>query len=313
MATSTLIKMMIDSQKQEAAAGATAYQARGDLTIHNGATPEQIAEIIGAITRQLHHFTAEARAVAEERCQELRQEILEEMAKPEFSDRSQAFRDPDFQYCLSSALNEFARKGDEDLKKELVGLLLERAKNDPSQRIGMVLNQAIQTTPKLTKEDKAVLVALFVIKNVFITSSAIQPVYGRYQLMLYGSVDGLTAKAGSFDYLQSIGCINVNLVADHFPLDQHFHRQYGNLFPKKNIPAPQVPNQVAPMAHEIPASPQEVWEGFLASVPAIKTLNEVWMEAHYRHSTPTAVGKAIAHGILVGQNKMDAPLEVFLT
>lgn len=303
---------MIDRQKQEAAAGATAYQARGDLTVNNGATPEQIAEIIGAITKQLHHFTAEARAIAEERCQELRQEILEEMAKPEFADRSQAFRDPDFQYSLSSALNEFARKGDEDLKKELVGLLLERAKNDPSKRTGMVLNQAIQTTPKLTKEDKSVLVVLFAVKNVFITSSNIEPVYARYQTMLSGSVEDLTGNAGSFDYLQSIGCINVNLVADHFPLDQHFHRQYGSLFPKNSVPAPQVPNQVTPMTHEMPANVQEVWDGFLANVPAIRALNAVWMEALYRHSVPTAVGKAIAHGILTGHNKIDAPLEVFL-
>lgn len=303
---------MIDSQKQEAAAGSTAYQSKGNLTVNNGATPDQIAEIIGAITKQLSYFTAEARSIADERCQQLRQEILEEMSKPEFSDRSQAFRDPDFQYVLSSALNEFARKGDDDLKKELVSLLLERAKTDSSSRIGLVLNQSILTTSKLTEEDKSVLIALFVIKNVSITSASIQPVYHRYQTMLSGAVDILNGRLGSFEYLQSIGCININLVADHFPLDEHFHRGYGNLFPKKNISAPPVPNSNQPLTHEMPASPQEVWEGFLSNVPALRTLSAVWQEAFYRHSTPTAVGKAIAHGILIGHGKIDAPLEVFL-
>lgn len=304
---------MIDSQKQEAAAGSTAYQSKGDLTVNNGATPDQMAEIIGAIAKQLSYFTAEARSIAEDRCQQLRQEILEEMSKPEFSDRSQAFRDPDFQFVLSSALNEFARKGDSDLKKELVSLLLERAKTDSSSRIGLVLNQSIQTTPKLTIEDKSVLVALFVIKSVSITATSVQPIYHRYQTMLSGSVDLLNGGVASFEYLQSIGCININLVADHFPLDDHFHRRYGSLFPKKTVPAPPVPNQNHPLTHDMPASPQEVWEGFLSNVPALRTLSAVWQEAFYRHSAPTAVGKAIAHGILIGQDKIDAPLEVFLS
>lgn len=304
---------MIDTQKQEAAPGSTAYQAKGDLTVNQGATPEQIGEIIGAITKQLSHFAAEARAIAEERCNEFRQEILSEMAKPEFAEHSEAFRDPDFQFVLSSSLNEFARKGDDDLKLELVRLLMERATKTAKDRLGLVLNEAIQVTPKLTNQDKSVLVILFVIKNVFITSQYIEPVYHRYQQLLSAYVSNLPSDNGCFEYLSSIGCLNVELVADHYPLNEHFHKQYAQLFPKTGVPGPPVPGQTVPSNFEMPATAQQVWDGFLQNVPALGSLNAVWQSALYRHSTPTAIGKTIAHGVLVGHGNFDAPLEVFVT
>lgn len=299
-------------QKQNVGAGAEAYQAKRDIIVHNGATPEQMAEIIGAITRQLSHFTHEAKVIADRRCEELKSEILEELAKPGGEDRSRAFKDPDFQYVLGAAIESYARNGDESLRAELVRLLMERASHRAESRISYILNEAIGLAGRLTTQDRALLVTLFAIKTVVIKASNVNGVYLRYQQMLDSYVDCLPVTEGSFDYLSSIGCISIERVADHFPLDQHFHRLYGELMPAIMMPAPAAPGQAEPqMMPHIP-SPSEVFSAFKTHVPALGRLGDIWDKALYRHSLLTGVGKALAHSILTGDGKMDAALDVFV-
>lgn len=299
-------------QKQNVGAGAEAYQAKRDIIVHNGATPEQMAEIIGAITRQLSHFTHEAKAIADQRCEELKKEILEEIARPGDEDRSGAFRDPDFQFVLGTAIESYARKGTDSLRAELVRLLMERASHGAESRISYVLNEAIGLAGRLTTQDRALLVTLFAIKTVVINAQHIDAVYLRYQQMLNPYVNCLPITEGSFDYLSSIGCISIERVADHFPLDQHFHRLYGKLIPEIMMPAPAVSDQAEPQMIPHTPSPSEVFSAFKANVPALEKLVAIWDNSLYRHSVLTGVGKALAHSVLTGDGKIDAALDIFV-
>lgn len=308
-----LVARMIENQKQNVQDRSVAYQSRGVMTINNATSPEQVGEIIAAISRQMADFAVESRLVVEERLRILKDELLEEIAKPNFRDRTEAFRDPDFQHSVGSAFGGFARKGGDELKKNLINLLLERAKLDRAPRLHMILNEAINVSPKLTLEERAVVVVLLVIKNVKINANKIDPVYVRYESMLSNYVHNLTENVGSFEYLQSLGCVNVNLVADHFPLDENFCKSYQDLFEKKILPMPNLNAAGGNGQIEIPPNKDEVWQEFLANCPSLKQLDGLWMSSYFRHSSLTAIGKAIAHSILSGDDKMDANLEVFVS
>lgn len=297
---------MIDQQKQEVGSGSNAIQAKGDVIVHQGATPEQISEIIIALSKQLSHFEQEARTIAEKRCEEFRKDILSEFAKSDGSANSNAFKDPDYQHLLGTSLHEYARKGTEDLKSELVDLLKIRSNLETGSRLSLILNEAIELSPKLCKQDKDVLVTLFVIKNVHINSNNMPGIYHRYNKMLENHVSNLPTGTASFEYLQSLGCISTDRVADHWPLDDHFYESYKDT---ANSELSRI--QVNKLDDPTPFDKDKLWSRFQENVPELKVLGDIWPSGFYRHSVTTATGRAIAHSILSGQGRMDAAMEVF--
>lgn len=306
--TSEPISTMIDQQKQEVGSGSNAIQAKGDVIVHQGATPEQMSQIIGAISKQLSSFAAEARTVADQRCEEFREEILAEFAKPETRAYSEAFKDPDYQYLIGKSLGEYARKGTDELKSELIEMLVERSKEETGSRISLILNSAIEAVPKLSKQDKDILVTLFVIKNVRINSSHMSGIYPNYVSMLSGHVDGLPTGTVAFEYLQAIGCIAIERVADHYPLPANFFRQYGQIANAQKSFVTLSNN-----AKNASYTEASLWNEFIENVPELAAVDSVWQSSFYRHSTPTATGRAVAHAVLKGEKKLTAGIEAFFS
>lgn len=297
---------MIDNQKQEVGAGSNAIQAKRDVVIHQGATPEQMSEIIGAISKQLSNFAAEAATIADQRCAEFREEILAEFAKPETQAQSEAFKDPDYQYLLGKSLEQYARKGTDDLKAELIEMLVRRSNEDTGSRISLILNSSIETVSKLSKQDKDILVILFIFKNLKVNSFHMMGVYPNYASMLSGHVENLPTGTAGFEYLQSIGCISIERVADHYPLPENFFRQYG-----------EIANSQKPFASlnltstKVSYTEKSLWEEFKGNVPELIPVENVWGTSFYRHSTLTATGRAIAHAVLKGEKKLASGIEAF--
>lgn len=297
---------MIDHQKQEVGSGSSAIQAKRDVIVHQGATPEQMSEIIGAISKQLSNFAAEAATIANQRCAEFREEILAEFAKPETQAKSEAFRDPDYQYLLGKSLEEYARKGTDDLKIELIDMLVRRSKEDTGSRMSFILNSAIETVSKISEQDKDILVTLFVIKNLAVNSSHMMGIYPNYTSMLSGHVDDLPTGTAGFEYLQSIGCIAIERVADHYPLPENFFRQYGEI---ANSQKPFV--SLNTISEKISYTEKSLWDEFKDNVPELASVENVWGSSFYRHSTLTATGRAIAHAVLKGEKKLASGIEAF--
>lgn len=303
---------MIDSQKQSVDSGGEAYQARGDINVNKGISTGQLAEIISAVVAEIGRLSSDAARQVEERNQELREELTARIADSEERVRS-AFAQPDFQYALGSAFNGYARKGTETLKNELADLIIRRAKSQDDDRVSEVLNQAIAVLPKLSVVDKDVLAILFLFKNLNIIDSSLSNVWVRYESYLSSHVSRIPNGVGTFEYLQGLGCINVNLVADHFPLGERLYNQYQNLVPKKAVDGPPVPGDVPAPKIEMPAMSQsEFVEGLRASSPSFTTLEAVWNDRLFPNSTLTSVGKAIAHSVLSTDGKLQTPVEVFL-
>jgi hypothetical protein len=90
-------------QDQQVGNGAVAIQAKGDVTITYGMTPDQMTQIMVGLAKQLALYQSDAEAKVEERLAHFRKEILQEFADPERAS-TEAFRDPDFQYLLRPRL-----------------------------------------------------------------------------------------------------------------------------------------------------------------------------------------------------------------
>ena len=188
--------------------------------------------------------------------------------------------------------------------------LSEAGDND---RVAEILNQAIEVLPRLSSADKSILVILFVCKNLTLIDASLDNIFVRYENILRPHVNGIPKGIGAFEYLDGIGCINVNLVADHFPLSQRFYERYTPYIPKKEVDAPPVPGHAQPKM-EVPSMNEADFLKRLESVsPSFASLHSVWNDRLFPNTTLTSVGKAIAHSILESKGSLrNAPLEIFL-
>lgn len=298
-------------QDQSVDEGGEGYQAGRDLTVNQAMSAGQMTELLMAMAKQLSAYTEDANAKVDERLREFREDIVKEFSNTSDAQRA-AFNEPDFQFTLEQAQTTYARAGGDELRSELVRLLVEKSSRPTEDRLSFILTEAIKICGQMTKEDRSLIVVLFVIKTIIVKTPAISMVYSRLSNLLAHHVDRLPTTITSFEYLESLGCVNIERVADYYPLKENLARQYSELFPKKRVPGPPISGQSEPPMIEMPVSPDEIFQEFQSKVPELDRLLAVWDNLLFRHTVLTSLGKALAHSILTGEGKMDASLEVFL-
>lgn len=217
---------MIGKQDQAVGQNAEAYQAGGSITVNKGMTPAQMGEFMIALAGQLRVYQDEADQKAETRYRELRESLINEFAQKDSKSESAAFAEPDFQRIVQDAHESFAHSGDETLKKELVRLLTERSAQKTGSRVSLVLNEAIRTAGRLTKQEHAALAITFLFKYVRIsgTASTIKSELSRYILSF---LPDLPSDEGSYDYLETMRCASVNPIITH-DFWEVLRKTYGN-------------------------------------------------------------------------------------
>lgn len=197
-------------QKQSIGIGGEGYQAARDLTINNVMSAEQMAQIMMALAGQLQIFIGEAQNKFDQRCAELRDDILKEFADERRGARAEAFSDPDFQFAVKEAQNSYGRSGKAELRNELVKLLTERSKIDSGTRPALILNDAISVSGSLTAQEYSALAILFIIKYVIFQNSFS---YGNLLDRISGStayfMDNLPQENFSYEYLESLRCLSI--------------------------------------------------------------------------------------------------------
>lgn len=214
-------------QEQNVGRGATGYQASRDVVVHQGMSSEQMAEIMVALSRQLGQFIADAREAQEQRFKEFRDSLLEEFAKPENENGRSAFAEPDFQYVVRDAHETFARSGDADLKDRLVKLVAERSTKTSDSRVAKILNSAIEIAGRLSDEDYASLIAMFLATSAVVMIPNQQYILNQYSERLNRIVDDLPTSSSSMEYLATLGCVNINYVITQ-TLGQILTNKYGH-------------------------------------------------------------------------------------
>lgn len=157
--------MLSKDQDQNVAQGGTAIQAGGNVTItKTGLTYADVRNVALDVFRaNFYELAGVAKETARTRAEEITEEFLSKLQKeyPAGLDKS---NDPDFQYALFTVQKEYARNGAKDLGDLLVDLLVDRSKQEQRDILQIVLNESLNTAPKLTDNQLAVLAVIFLFK-----------------------------------------------------------------------------------------------------------------------------------------------------
>lgn len=155
-------KMMFKNQKQEVLEGGTAIQAGGGVTVtKNGLTYSEVREVaLDVFKANFYELSGLAKDIAKVRAEEVTEDFLSKLQKENSNGLSKA-NDPDFQYALFTVQKEYARTGDKELGDLLVDLLVDRSKQEQRDILQIVLNESLNTAPKLTDNQLAALAIVF--------------------------------------------------------------------------------------------------------------------------------------------------------
>lgn len=157
--------MLDKPQTQTVAAGGTAIQAGGAVAISNfGLSYSEVRDVALDVFRaNFYQLAGVAAETASVRAQEITENFLSKLEKENPSGISKS-NDPDFQYALFTAQREYARCGDKELEELLVDLLVDRSKQEQRDILQIVLNESLNTAPKLTEGQLAALALVFLFK-----------------------------------------------------------------------------------------------------------------------------------------------------
>jgi hypothetical protein len=149
-------------QTQNVKKGSTAIQAGGNVTlVKAGPTYSEVREIaIDVFRANFHKLAGSARETANKRAEEITEHFLSNLQGEHPAGLEKA-GDPDFQYALFTVQKEYARNGDKELGDLLVDLLVDRSKQEQRGILQIVLNESLNTAPKLTQSQLAALAVRF--------------------------------------------------------------------------------------------------------------------------------------------------------
>lgn len=219
--------MLNKDQSQDASNGATAFQAGRDIIVGITATEARnIALDVAKAT--FYELSGDARNLASSRVEEITDKVIDKL-ESEFPEGLWKAKDPDFQYALFTVQKQYARSGDADLGDLLVDLLVDRSKQEKRDILQIVLNESLETAPKLTDSQLSNLAVMFLFK--YTQNSKVLNVYelGNYfDDHVKPFVSLLTKSQASFQHLEFAGCGTIQ-IAD-MPLEDVLFHTYGGLF-----------------------------------------------------------------------------------
>lgn len=201
------MKMNELPQEQTATEGSTAIQGGRDVVIYNGISYADARQIAIDVYRgSLAELTVHARAVAQERAEQVTDEILEKLLTENAEGIGQA-KEPGFQFALATVQKEYARAGDKDLADLLVDLLVDRTKHPSRDIKQIVLDESINTAPKLTAGQLATLSVIFALRSMKQDGVSSHEALGAYLDSFVQPFHAeLVRSDASFQHLQFAGC-----------------------------------------------------------------------------------------------------------
>lgn len=200
--------MLSKDQNQNIGNDATAIQAGGNVTVVNvGVTVSEARQIALDVAKAtFYELTGTAKEVAIVRVEEITDQAIKKIEK-DFPAGLQKAKDPDFQYALYTVQKEYARTGDKDLGDLLVGLLVDRSKQEQRDILQIVLNESLTTVPKLTDTHLAALAVVFLFKHTQDFDISNHQMFGDYlDKHLLPFVSKLSKSDAVYLHLQFSGC-----------------------------------------------------------------------------------------------------------
>ena len=231
-------------QAQDVAEGAVALQAGGAITVNNnGLSYSDVREVALDVFRaNFYQLAGIAAETATERAKDITEAFLAKLEKENPAGLAKA-NDPDFQYALYTAQKAHARIGDKDLEALLVDLLVDRSKQHDRDILQIVLNESLNTAPKLTDGQLSSLALVFLFKYTQNINVGDHKMLGAY---LDAHARPFIAKASrnqaSFQHLEFTGCGSISM--GHSSLESIigtvYHGQFQKGFDESEVTARQI-------------------------------------------------------------------------
>jgi hypothetical protein len=152
----------------------------------------------------------EASTIATSRAEEITDAFLGKLAD-DYPAAIASANDPDFQMALLQVQREYARSGDKELGDILVDMLVDRSAQSGRSLRQLVLKDALDTAPRLTPAEFAILTVLWWVRQVrcFVNSSS--ELYSAVRQNLLPFADALTTNTAEYRHLESCGCLSIGI------------------------------------------------------------------------------------------------------
>lgn len=199
--------MFDKGQKQEAGENTVAIQAGGNIVITAGITASEARSIALDVAKAtFYELTGVAKDTASLRIEEITNQVISKI-ESEYPEGLKKAIDPDFQYALYTVQKQYGRTGDKDLGDLLVDLLVDRSKQESRDILQIVLNESLETAPKLTGGQLSILAITFLLRytknNQIINNEALGDYFDKHISPFIGKI---TKSGASYQHLQFTGC-----------------------------------------------------------------------------------------------------------
>jgi len=200
--------MLSKDQEQNVGVRSSAIQAGGNVTISKtGLTYAEVRDVALDVFRaNFYELAGVAKETAKARAEEITESFLSKLQK-EYPPGLQKSNDPDFQYSLFTVQKEYARSGDKELGDLLVDLLVDRSKQGQRDILQIVLNESLNTAPKLTETQLAALSIIFLLRYTQNLSVGNHQMLGEYlDKFVAPFASKIVTNLACYQHLEFCGC-----------------------------------------------------------------------------------------------------------
>lgn len=205
------LRTPMNKQDQRSGDNSTNIQAN-EIVVHQGLSYPEVKEVALDVFRaNFYELSSKAQEIARTRAEEITDDFLKKLQTDNPSGFSKS-EDPDFQYALFTVQKEYARNGDHDLGDLLVDLLVDRSKQEQRNILQIVLNESLNTAPKLTNDQLAVLAIIFLFKYTQNFGVGNHQRLGEYfDKNVLPFADKLSKSNSCYQHLEYSGCGSIGL------------------------------------------------------------------------------------------------------
>lgn len=215
--------------------------------IHTGLSAEEASKL--AIDLFLDNFPKlqeQAMDKVEERITTFCNNVMKKLAEENVHDYS-PFNEPDVQYALYEAQNNYARFGTDEMLSTLTSLVTERVKrNQEDFSLKVTIDKAISIAGMLSTEQLNYLSLLFIVTKVkFSNIKTIEDLDSHFEIITKAFKN---PKESDWQYLQMLGCLQLELPQVY----EGYSRMYNlNVQDVKRI----CPNEIKKIINDYSTSP----------------------------------------------------------
>lgn len=224
--------MDLNKQHQGIEGSGTAIQSGRDVvvTVNQGLSYADVHSIaVDVFKANFMELKGNAMELARQRFEEITEQYLQKLQK-EFPAGLQQAESPAFQDALFNVQKEYAKTGDVDLGALLVNLLVDRTRHENRDLMQLVLTEALNTAPKITKQQLDLLSIIFFLKRAQAYPADHEGLGALFKMFLEPFSTQVKASEANFSYLEFTGCGSTSMLQAN--LGAIFENFYGGLFRK---------------------------------------------------------------------------------